>query len=73
MRKFGERLRAARVLKGISQLELGLECDLSQTYLSQTEAGKRNISLVNMALLARTLGVPLTSLVEGIEGNEEQG
>jgi transcriptional regulator with XRE-family HTH domain len=60
---FGTRLREARLEKGISQLDLGLDCGLSQTYLSEVESGKRNISLVNIAKLARSLGMTLGELM----------
>ena len=66
-KRFGERLKELRNARGISQMNLGLECDLSQTYLSEVEAGKRNISLANMARLARALQITLAHLLEGVE------
>jgi transcriptional regulator with XRE-family HTH domain len=63
---FGLRLRETRLAKGISQLDLGLDCGLSQTYLSEVESGKRNISLVNMSKLARSLGITLGELLRGM-------
>ena len=65
--QFGRRLRELRTAKGVSQLDLGVECGLSQTYLSEVEAGKRNISLVNMHKLAKALSVTLATIVEGVE------
>jgi len=67
LRKFGDGLKRARKAKGMSQLTLGLECDLSQTYISEVEAGKRNVSLVNIYKLAKELGLTVAQLVEGVE------
>ena len=65
--KFGRRLRELRKSKGLSQEQLGLECDLSQTYLSEVELGKRNVSLLNIHALAKTLGVTLAQFMEGVD------
>lgn len=67
LEKFGRRLREARKARNISQLDLGLECGLSQTYLSEVESGKRNISLANIYKLAVALNVPVAELVADID------
>ena len=48
------RLRAAR---GISQETLALECGINRTYLSAIERAERNISIDNIARIARGLEV----------------
>ena len=55
MRTFGERLRALRRQKGLTQEALALLCGLDQTYVSGIERGLRNVSLVNIHRIARTL------------------
>jgi transcriptional regulator with XRE-family HTH domain len=48
------RLRAAR---GLSQEALAHECGLNRTYLSGVERSERNISIDNIARIAKGLGV----------------
>ena len=64
--RFGRRVRTLRSAKGVSQERLGLECGLSQTYISEVEAGKRNISLENIYGIARAFDITLTELMEGV-------
>lgn len=56
-RDFGVRLRAARLNKGMSQMELALAADIDPTYISAIEQGRRNVGLVNINVLAATLGI----------------
>ena len=63
-RRFGERVRALRQEAGLSQEELALRLKLSRTYLSQLEAGRRNVSLRTAERIAHGLGVPLAELVK---------
>jgi transcriptional regulator with XRE-family HTH domain len=60
---FARNLRQTRRLKDLSQEALALQAGLSRTYLSEVERGTRNIAVDNMGLLAETLGVPLSDLV----------
>lgn len=48
------RLRAAR---GLSQEALAHECGLNRTYLSGVERSERNVSIDNIARIAKGLGV----------------
>ena len=48
------RLRAAR---GISQEALAYECGINRTYLSGVERSERNVSIDNIARIARGLKV----------------
>ena len=56
-RDFGLRLRAARIGKGMSQMDLALAADIDPTYISSVEQGRRNVGLVNINVLAATLGI----------------
>lgn len=60
--EFGERLRALRKQKGLSQETLALACNLDRTYIGGVERGERNISLVNIHKIAGALGVPAREL-----------
>ncbi|MCA9085206.1 MAG: helix-turn-helix transcriptional regulator, partial [Planctomycetaceae bacterium] len=53
---YGERLRAIRLQKGVSQEALADAAELHRTYVSSVERGERNISLVNIGRLADALG-----------------
>ena len=63
---FGNRLREFRKEKGFSQESLALEAELDRTYVSQTERGERNISLINIVRLARALGTSAQELLKGV-------
>jgi transcriptional regulator with XRE-family HTH domain len=56
-------LRQARNSIGLSQQELALKAEVDRTYVSQVERGKRNITLVVLARLARALRTTPAALV----------
>lgn len=60
--KFGERVRALRKQKGLSQETLALACELDRTYIGGIERGERNISLINIYKIADALRVPAGEL-----------
>lgn len=60
---FGKILRERRSKLGISQEELAERSDLHFTYVSSTERGERNISLINIARLAKGLGCSMKDLM----------
>ena len=65
--QFGKRVRELRRGKKLSQEDIGLEAGLEQAYVSDVELGRRNISLRNIHAIAKTLGVTLAELFEGLE------
>jgi transcriptional regulator with XRE-family HTH domain len=60
---FPRRLRAARVLRALSQLELAERARLQQTAVSHYESGARRPSLRNLRRLAEALEVTTDFLV----------
>lgn len=54
---FGKRLSELRKLRGWSQEKLALESGLARSYIGGIERGQRNIALLNICVLANTLGV----------------
>jgi len=66
--KFGARIRTLRIEKGWSQEELASNAGLDRSYVGGIERGERNVSLKNICLLAKTLGVSVKSLFDW-EGN----
>jgi transcriptional regulator with XRE-family HTH domain len=66
LKKFGGRVQELRKAKGLSQEKLGFACNLSQTYISEVEQGKRNISLLNLHAIASALEITLAHLMEEV-------
>lgn len=64
--QFGSRIRQLRKAKGLSQEALAHESELDRTYVSGIERGRRNVSLLNIEVLARNLGVTLEELFREI-------
>jgi transcriptional regulator with XRE-family HTH domain len=57
-------LRRLRRAKGLTQEELADKVGLSQTYLSEVEGEKRNISLDNIEALATAFGISISDLLK---------
>lgn len=64
---FGKTLREKRLASGLSQERLAELADLHFTYVSSVERGERNISLENMARLAKALKCHIKDLVSSID------
>lgn len=62
--EFGERVRSLRAEKSLSQMALAERVGLHPTYISGIERGVRNVSLVNIHLLAEGLGVSPSDLLD---------
>jgi transcriptional regulator with XRE-family HTH domain len=60
---FGERLRQLRLERGHSQERLAQLAGLHRTYVGSVERGERNISLVNIYVLAVALDVDAQELL----------
>lgn len=64
---FGIRLRSLRLERGLSQERLGELAGLDRTYVSQAEAGRRNVTLMTIHKFAKALGVRPDELLQGEE------
>lgn len=60
---FGKIVREKRLEMGISQEELAERADLHFTYISSTERGERNISIMNVAKIAKALNCAMADLM----------
>lgn len=63
---FGARVRELRKQRGFSQEAFADHCGLDRTYLGGIERGQRNVSLVNIAIIAKGLDLSLAELMEGL-------
>ena len=64
----GERVRAARVRRGMTRRILAHDSGVSERYLAQLEAGQGNISIALLRQVAEAMSLPLGELVrEGAE------
>lgn len=60
--KFGLTIRYYRNIAGISQEELSFRSGLHRNYVSDTERGRRNVSLKAIERFAKGLNVEMTDL-----------
>lgn len=65
-KKLGERIKTLRLKKGYSQEKFSLSIDMDRTYYASVESGKRNISIKNIAKIAKGLGLSLEELFKGL-------
>jgi transcriptional regulator with XRE-family HTH domain len=59
----GRVIRERRLALGWSQEELGLESGLHRTYIGVLERREKNVSLRNLVLVARKLGINASQLL----------
>ena len=62
-KKLGERIRAIRKEKNLTQEELAYRAKLDYSYVNQIENGKRNPSMEAVARIAHALRVKVTELL----------
>ena len=59
----GDRVRERRTARRLTQAQLGEACGLHRTFIGSVERGERNVSLLNLRVIARALRVPVTELL----------
>ena len=67
LRSFGKKVRKRRLDLGLTQEQVGEYSGLHYTYIHQIEAGFRNVSLENLAKLARGLDWDLGEMLAGLQ------
>lgn len=64
--RFGNRLRTLRKDRKLSQEAFAGLCDLDRTYIGGIERGERNVSLRNITVIAKALGMSVSELMKGL-------
>ncbi len=60
--RFGRKVRKLRVQRGWTQVDMAEKLGLDRSYLADVERGKRNISLLNLDVIAMGFGLSLSRL-----------
>ncbi|MGD0797759.1 MAG: helix-turn-helix transcriptional regulator [Acidobacteriaceae bacterium] len=68
MKALGQRIRELRTERGYSQEAFADKCGVHRTFMGTIERGESNLSFQNIAKVATTLGVPLSTLFLDLEG-----
>lgn len=63
LRDLGERVRRQRQARGWTQQQLAERCELHRTFIGSVERGERNVSILNLRLIAGVLRVGLSELL----------
>ena len=64
LRELGLRIRQCREAAGWTQAQLAERCELHRTFIGSVERGERNVSILNLRLIARILRVSLSELLD---------
>ncbi|MEB0300690.1 helix-turn-helix transcriptional regulator [Mucilaginibacter sp. 5C4] len=64
LKEFGDRLKALRAKKNISQESLANLTGFHRTYIGMIERGERNISLINIAVFAKIFEISISELLD---------
>ena len=62
----GARIRRYRKLAGWTQVQLAERIGIDRSFLADVERGKRNISILNLDLIAKGLNVTLAGLLRSL-------
>ena len=63
-RQFGNKVKKLREAKGWTQEELAKRTGLHRTYIGSIERSERNVSLINVDRIAKSLNVPAEFLLK---------
>ena len=65
--QIGRQIRLARLQKNMTQTRLAEAADLSVSYISHVERGKKRVSLDALVRIAQALEVTLDQLLSGVQ------
>jgi transcriptional regulator with XRE-family HTH domain len=72
LKSFGLALRVRRERASLSQEALAHICGLHRTYIGSVERGERNVSLLNIHVLATSLNISASELLRAAEGIQRE-
>ncbi len=61
------------VSRGLTQEQFGEQCNLHRTFIGSVERGERNLSILNLRLIARILRTSLPDLFSGTTEDGQTG
>ena len=64
--ELGRRVQQRRRDRKWTQAELARRCDLHRTFIGSVERGERNVSLLNLRMIAQALRVRLADLFDDL-------
>ena len=64
--RFGKAVRQKRTKLGVSQEAFADMCQLDRTYIGGIERGERNVALINIEKIAKTLRLTISELFRGV-------
>ena len=71
LESIGKKIRTLRADTGLSQEKFALKINMDRTYFASIEAGKRNISILNLEKIASGFGITLSQLFEDVQQGGE--
>ncbi len=63
LQRLGERIKALRTKRKMTQGELSCACKFNRNYIGMLERGERNPTYITLLKLASNLGMPLSKLI----------
>jgi transcriptional regulator with XRE-family HTH domain len=63
LQQLGFRIREMRTSRGLTQAQLAESCGLHRTFIGSVERGERNVAILNLRLIAKTLRVSITDFL----------
>ncbi|MEE9349528.1 MAG: helix-turn-helix transcriptional regulator [Flavobacteriaceae bacterium] len=64
LKRIGKRIRIIRLSKKIRQNEIAYRCNFDKSSYNNIEAGKRNLTLLNLRKIAKALDVDIIDLLQ---------
>lgn len=64
LEQFGLQLKKLRLQIGFTQEQFAQKCELHKNYIGMIERGERNPSLKNLDIIAKTLKISLSELMD---------
>ncbi|MEP1939482.1 MAG: helix-turn-helix transcriptional regulator [Balneola sp.] len=65
----GKTIKELRVMRNLSQEDLAEKCDTSAVYISEIERGIKNPTVTTLMVIAHSLDLKMSELVNQLENN----